>query len=163
MSPRPLILLCAALVAMPAAAARETLGVHGQWGAFRDASPRRCFAIAQPARASGGGESGLRPFASVAVWPGVSTRAQLHVRLRRHKLLNAPIMLTIGEQRFRLIGGGADAWAPDWRVDRAIQAAMRAGTSVSIETQDRDGHGFAEVYGLRGAATAMDAAILGCR
>ncbi|MET0269701.1 MAG: hypothetical protein ABW173_04645 [Sphingomonas sp.] len=167
--PRPLhACLAAALagLAIPVAAApaRETLVVRNKWGAFRDADPPRCFAIAEPARAGARAASRMfAPYASIAFWPTRGVRGQLHVRLRRPKLVNAPIMLAIGEQRFRLIGGGADAWAPDWRVDRAIVAAMRGGTSMSVETRGRDGRGFAEVYPLRGAATAIDAAALGCR
>src|SRR3546814_1206891 len=34
-----------------AAAARHALGVYGEWGAFRDARPPRCFAISEPDRA----------------------------------------------------------------------------------------------------------------
>ena len=39
----PLLLLAAAPVQ-----ARERIGQYGGWGAFRDESPARCFAIAQP-------------------------------------------------------------------------------------------------------------------
>lgn len=145
-----------------ASAPREALGVHGSWGAFRDIAPARCFAIAEPARPIAG-ERGLTPYASIGYWPGARVHGQLHLRLRRLKLPNAAITLTIGDARYRLVGGGADAWAPDWRVDTAIVAAMRSGTSMSIETRARDGHGFAEVYALHGAATAIDAAALACR
>ena len=59
------VLLLAAAVAGPAAA-RETLGVYKGWGAFRDAAPHRCYAIARPVTA-GGRSAG---WASVASWPG---------------------------------------------------------------------------------------------
>jgi hypothetical protein len=147
------------LLAGPAQAARTSLGTFDGWGAFKDDSPPRCFAIAQPV--SGGGGK-WRPFASVGTWPQARVRGQVHIRLGREKLANAPVTLTIGTRRFAMVAGGADVWAPDARIDAAIVAFMRSAPSMSIETRAMTGAGFAEVYALKGAATAMDAAALGC-
>jgi hypothetical protein len=140
------------------AAPRETIGVYGAWGAFSDASPRRCFAIAQPvdpAQRSGS--------LSIANWPGQNIRNQLHVRLSRPRAATARVTLSIGERRFDLVAGDSDAWAPDARTDAAIVAAMRSGRSMSVEALGRDGSPFADTYALTGAATAIDAAALACR
>ncbi len=147
------------LIANPATAARTSLGTFDGWGAFKDASPARCFAIAQPMRGGGGK---WRPFASVGTWPQARVRGQVHVRLSREKLASAPVTLTIGNRRFAMVSGGADVWAPDPRIDAAIVAMMRSAPSMSVETRASTGGGFAEVYALKGAATAMDAAALGC-
>ena len=146
-----------AAIAVPAAA-RDTIGVWGGWGAFSDPSPRRCFAIAQPVD-----RDHRAGFASIADWPGQNIRGQLHVRLSRGRASNARVTLSIGERRFDLVAGDDDAWAPDARTDAAIVAAMRAGRSMSIEGLARDGSAFADVYALSGAATAIDAAALACR
>jgi hypothetical protein len=151
--------LALALVASPALAARTSLGTFDGWGAFRDDSPARCFAIAQPVRGGGGK---WRPFASVATWPQARVRGQVHIRLGREKLASAPVTLTIGDRRFQMVAGGADVWAPDARIDAAIVAMMRSAPSMSIATRAATGAGFAETYALKGAATAMDAAALGC-
>ena len=143
-----------------AASAREALGVFDQWGAFRDDRPLRCFAIAEPPVRYG--KRDWRPFASIANWPGRNIRSQLHVRLRKAKLPGAPITLRIGDRRFPLVGGGGDAWAPNARADAAIVAAMRSGGNMSISTRDAKGRVFADIYALKGAATAIDAATLGC-
>lgn len=145
------------VVGMPAAAARDAVGVFHGWGAFRDERPRRCYAIARqadPARRDG--------FASVAFWPDRNIRGQLSVRLA-HAPGNARVTLSIGERRFELIANASDAWADDARGDAAIVAAMRGGRSMSIEGLDRAGQPFADVYALSGAATAIDAAALACR
>ena len=140
------------------AAPRETIGVYGGWGAFSDASPRRCFAIAQPVDAAQRSGS-----LSVATWPGQNIRNQLHVRLSRPRAATARVTLSIGERRFDLVAGDSDAWAPDARTDAAIVAAMRSGRSMSVEALGRDGGAFADTYQLSGAATAIDAAALACR
>ncbi|UZK65622.1 hypothetical protein [Sphingomonas sp. M1-B02] len=136
---------------------RESLGTFEGWGAFRDASPLRCFAIAQPADRAGRGA-----FASIATWPRDGVRNQLHIRLSRPRAANARVTLSIGERRFELRAGPADAWAPDPRTDGAVVAAIRDGRSMSVETVGANGAPFADSYGLRGAATAIDAAAVGC-
>jgi hypothetical protein len=138
--------------------ARAPLGVYDSWGAFRDPSPRRCFAIAQPVEKY----RTTRPFASIATWPGDGVRNQLHIRLSRARAANARVTLSIGERRFELQAGDSDAWAPDARTDAAIVAAMRSGRSMSVETVGANGAPFADSYALKGAATAIDAAALGC-
>ncbi|AOH83047.1 hypothetical protein AWL63_02710 [Sphingomonas panacis] len=149
----------ALLVAAPAWG-RETVGVFESWGAFADSAPRRCYAIAQPVQS--GGSSRWRPFASVADWPGQGARNQLHLRLSRARDPRARVTLSIGERRFELVAGEADAWAPDARADAAIVAAIRSGRSMSVETLAKSGGPFADVYALGGAATAIDAAALAC-
>jgi len=145
------------LIATPATA-RDTIGVYRGWGAFGDASPRRCYAIAQPVD-----PADRAGFVSIADWPGQNIRGQLHVRLSRPRAVTARVTLSIGERRFDLVAGDADAWAPDSRTDAAIVAAMRSGRSMSIEGLGRDGRPFADTYALTGAATAIDAAALACR
>ena len=142
------------------ASARDALGVFDSWGAFTDLSPRRCYAIAQPLQS--GGASRWRPFASISTWPGQGLRNQLHIRLSRERNPQSRVTLSVGERRFELVAGNADAWAPDARTDAAIVAAMRASRSMSVETLGKAGAPFADVYALRGAATAIDAAALGC-
>lgn len=135
---------------------RESLGIFDSWGAFRDAAPARCYAIAQPVQARRGA------FASVADWPRSGGRNQLHIRLSRARDPRAKVTLSVGERRFELLAGASDAWAPDARTDLAIVTAMRSSRSMSVETLARGGGAFADVYALKGAATAIDAAAIGC-
>lgn len=144
---------CALLIASPATA-RDALGVYDGWGAFRDARPPRCFAIAEPQRR---GKQAWKPFASVAHWPTRRVRGQIHFRLSREKPAEARATLSIDGRRFPLVGDRVDVWAPDPRTDAAIVAAMRSGRWMNILTP-----GFTDSYALKGAATAIDAAALGC-
>ena len=137
---------------------REALGVFESWGAFRDASPRRCFAIARPIEKYADAE----PFASIATWPRDHVKDQLHIRLSRARHPRAKVTLAIGERRFELVAGESDAWSPDARTDMAIVSAIREGRSMSVESISAGGRPFADTYALKGAATAIDAAALGC-
>ena len=151
------LMLAAAMLSAPAVA-RDALGVYDGWGAFRDVRPLRCFAIAQPARLGAGK---WRPFASVSYWPVQRVRGQVHVRLSLEKRNAVPVVLSIDDRRFPLVASGADAWAPDLRIDAAIIAAMRSGRIMRIASQSATG-GIADAYVLKGAATAIDSAALGC-
>lgn len=147
----PLLLLVAA---QPAAAAPQSLGAFGGWGAFRDGG--RCYAIAQPVQAP----QGTQPFASVGVWPGRGS--QLNIRLSREQRAGSAVLLRVDGRTFQLLGAGRDAWAPDPGADAEIQTAMRTGVDMVVETRATGGLRIRDQYALRGAATAMDAAAIAC-
>ncbi len=146
--------------AASASAARESLGVFGGWGAFRERSPDRCVATAVPAR--NGRHLTWRPFASVARWPGRHRRDVLFVRLSAVRATGTPVTLSVGDRRFRLVGEGSGVWSPDPATDRALVAALRGEHSLSVAAVSARGEPFADTYLLNGAATAIDAATLGC-
>lgn len=148
---------CLALFAAPLAA-KDSLGVFGEWGAFRDPSVPRCYAIA----AAENGARDHAPFASIGTWPRRQVRGQVHLRLSRNVAASAAISLSVGGQRFELAGGGGDAWSRNRQMDAAIVAAMRSAGSMSVSARDRAGNRFTDRYSLEGAATAMDAATVGC-
>jgi len=141
------------------AVARTSLGSYDNWAAFRDDAPLHCFAISEPVRGGGGK---WRPFVSVATWPQASVRGQFYARVGRERRANTSVTLIIDGRKFTLIAGGVDAWAPDPRTDAAIVAAIRSARSISIASVAATGGGFVETYVLKGAATAIDAAALGC-
>ena len=153
--------LTLALAAFPGiATARDSLGVYGDWGAFVDPLVPRCYAIAmaQPSTL----KRDFQPYAAIGTWPRRAVRGQVHFRLSRKLAASAPITLRIGRDRFTLAGGGGDAWAADRRMDAAIVAAMRSAARMTISARDAQGRGFSNTYPLAGAATAMDAAAIGC-
>lgn len=149
------------LLALPVpAGAKESLGVFSTWAAFRDSDVPRCYAIAMPGRSTR--QRDYEPYATIGTWPKRQVRNQFHLRLSRRIAPDRPITLRIGRQRFRLAGGGGDAWAQDRRMDAAIVAAMRSAATMVVYARDRRGRSFSDRYDLAGAETAMDAATVGC-
>ncbi len=153
------LLFLAMLCSASLASARDSLGVYNGWGAFRDATPSRCFAIATPEQGGGGK---WKPFASVGWWPVEMVRGQLHVRLSRELRTGADVFLVAGNRKWRLAAGKFDAWSPSAAHDAFILAKLRSAPSMSITSVAATGGGFADTYVLRGAASAFDAAALGC-
>ena len=157
--PRPRnFILSALILGSSAMAAPETIGIFSTWAAFRDGGA--CRAVAEPDGPARSGAS--RPFASVSFVPWRGVRGQIALRFTRPKRPGSAILLRVDERTFQLIGGGADAWAPDARADAAIVAAMRTGVAMSVETRSDSGGTMRDLYRLRGAATAIDAAAIAC-
>lgn len=151
------------LAAMPVAAlatAPAALGIFDGWGAFRDPVTPRCYALAAPSATIGTPQ--IKAYASVGSWPKARIRGQFYVRLSKARGPGRDLRLTIGARRFILTGNGAHGWASDARMDAAIVAAMRSAPSMSVESGTATGSAIADTYRLRGAATAIDAAALGC-
>lgn len=154
-------LAAALLLAATPAMARDSLGIWNNWGAFSDAGVPRCYAIAMADKVEGR-QNEFQPYFTVGNWPRRGTRSEVHVRLSRRIGQSGGVTLVVGGQRFALVAGAADAWAADRRMDAAIVAAMRSASSMTVTARSAAGRVFSDTYLLAGAASAMDAALLGC-
>ena len=148
--------LCLLILASPLPA-KDSLGVFDDWGAFRDPSVPRCYAITAPDKGSASAA-----YADIGTWPRQDVRGQVHFRTSRAMAKGSRATLLVGGNRYDLTGGGVDAWAPDKRMDAAIVAAMRSADSMTLSAVDKGGGRFTDRYSLKGAPTAMDAATVGC-
>ena len=156
-------LLCVAmatLFASAAAPARDSLGIYSDWGAFRDLEVPRCYAIAKARPSSR--QRDTQPYASIGTWPRQNLRNQVHLRLSRAARRDTAVTLTIGTRKFALRARGTNAWARNRTMDAAIVAAIRSASGMTARYRDGKGRAVAERYSLSGAATAMDAATIGC-
>jgi len=153
-------LLLTALIAAPVMA-RDSLGIWNDWGAFRDMGVPRCYAIAM-ARPVAGRRQDFQPYFTVGDWPRRGSRGEVHVRLSRRLAPGTSVTLSLGGQRYELVAGQADAWAKDRRMDAAVVTAMRSAQDMAVGGRSVDGRTFHDAYRLAGAASAMDAASLGC-
>ncbi|CAM3071870.1 hypothetical protein SPAN111604_02390 [Sphingomonas antarctica] len=128
------------------AAAASLLAVKGGWATFRDGPV--CRAVAEPVRRT---TTPLKPFAALAVAPG---RAPVLSFRLGHVPRDGRAMLTVGGKSVQLAIAGDMARTID---PQAIDA-LRAGQTMTVRT--RAGY---EIYDLRGAPTAIDAALAACR
>jgi hypothetical protein len=150
------LLLAVAIAATPALA-KDRLGAWQSWAAFKDAEVPRCYAIGAPEETSGEGG-----YVSIGFWPKRGLGHQVSVYLSRERSSNSGITLTAGGRRFRLVANGNRGTAKDRQTDMAIIAAIRSAQSMSVQSVARDGRNITDAYATRGAASAIDAAALGC-
>ena len=139
------------------ALSRDTLGVFGQWAAFRDGENERCYAIAEPVS---GDRQGA--FLSVGYWPQGRISGQVQVRFASAPNPEAPAALAVGQTRVALVIRGRDGWARTAADDRRLIAAMREGRGIGASARGAAGRRITLGFSLNGAATAIDAAALGC-
>lgn len=152
--------IAASAVGSPPVRARESLGLYATWGAFRDPLVPRCYAIAMAEPSQAARE--YQPFAAIGTWPRRGARGQLHVRLSRRIMQPSTVTLNVGGQRWPLIAGGGDAWPRNEGDNAAIVAAMRSAPRMTVTATDLKGNRFVNAWPLAGAASAMDAALIGC-
>jgi hypothetical protein len=152
-----LLLLSVPLLAAMPVVAKERLGAYQSWAAFKDAEIPRCYAIGGPDESSGASSSNGGGYVSIGFWPKRGLSHQIYVRLSRPRSSDAGITLSVGGRRFQLTPDGNGGRAKDRAMDRAIIAAMRSAQSMSVQSG-----GTTDAYALRGAASAIDAAALGC-
>lgn len=150
-------LLALLLLAAAPLAARESLGVYESWAAFKDASPQRCYAIAKAQ-----GTSPAPAYATISNWPQNNVRGAVYIVLSRDVADKSAVRLVVGNKRFTLVAKGRNAWAKDAQGDAAIVAALRSAARMSVSATSTKGGNFTDRYTLAGAATAMDAATVGC-
>jgi hypothetical protein len=106
------VCLAGTLALAAPAAARDSLGVFGKWGAFRDPAVPRCYAIAMAEPSALARD--FQPYVAIGTWPRRGERGQVHFRVSRRVGSASP---ALGGQRFALVGGGGDArrrtgWTP---------------------------------------------------
>ena len=166
---KPPLILATLILATPAMA-RDSLGIFNSWAAFRDSGVPRCYAIAEPAPnqpAPTRSDTAYQPFAAIGTWPRRGVHGALHLRLSHRLAPGSPITLSLaggsgGGKHVHLVGGGGDAWPASPRDDAAIAATLRSSTTLTVSARTTTGHNFADTYPLAGAATALDAAAIGC-
>jgi hypothetical protein len=96
----------------------------------------------------------------VSTWPAQKVRGAVHIVLSREA--TGRVRLGIGDKRFDLVAKGRNAWSADAKADAAIIAALRSASRMSVSATTTKGAGFTDRYTLAGAATAIDAAVVGC-
>jgi hypothetical protein len=146
-----------AMLAAPALG-RDSLGIYEGWGAFRDSSPKRCYAISQPTQ----GEGSKGPYATLSWWPEKAVKGQFHAKLSRTAKAGSAAYLVAAGRRWRMKAEGRNMWGPSARHDAFIFAALRSASGMTISGTAENGDRFADRYALKGAASAFDAAALGC-
>lgn len=151
-------LAAVAFVLATSAAARDGLGMFSNWGAFRDPAVPRCYAIARAVHSHHDGTA----YADIASWPRRGIRNQLHFHLSRAVAPGSRVALSIGDRQIALVGDGLHAWVADSRMNAAVITSIRSAPSMRVIAHDQARHRFTDSWQLTGAASAIDAATIGC-
>ena len=151
-------LVCSALAATGAGARGAVIFAGGAWAAVDRGAT--CEALSRSVRIAAKGK--VQATAGFAFSADRRRWGEFHAVLRRMPRAGAAVMLRIGDQPFLLVSKGNIAWSSGPLQERAIIAALRGASGMSVESRDAAGLSFADPYSLQGAATAIDAAAAAC-
>lgn len=153
---RLLLFLTLMLVQTPAVAARETIGIFGDWGAFKQRDS--CYATSAPVQSSGRRKGIV--YLTVSLWPGQASAPQVMVAAGSDV---SAVNLRVAGQGFHPVPRGEQAWMPDSRGDQLLIAAMAAANTLSVDFTSRRGHNFTDRYSMNGFNAAWKATIAACK
>lgn len=152
-----MVLLIAGL-ASPADAAGTVVYAGGAWAAIDRGAA--CEALSRSQRIAP--RDKVQAVAGFTFTTDHMRWAEFHARLSRTPRGDASVMLQVGGRPFLLATRGGWAWSRGPLQGQAIIAALREGTSMSVQSRDGSGARFSDPYLLDGAPTAIDAAAARC-
>jgi hypothetical protein len=152
------IALLLAISASPVASRGAVIHAGGAWAAIDRGGA--CEALSRSVRIAAKGK--VQAIAGFTFSPDRRRWGEFHARLRRMPRPGAVVLLRIGSEPFLLVARGNVAWSDGPLQERAIIAALRGATAMTIESRDAAGRRFVDPYSLDGAATAIDAAAATC-
>ncbi len=144
-----------AMIASPVFA-RDSLGVFGDWGAFRERGA--CYAIAAPTRADTGKRSD--PYITVSQFTAQGTTPQVMVAAGTAV---RSVSVRAGGQGFKPIARNDAAWMPDSRGDQLLIQAFQVGNSINVDITTARGNRLRDQYSLNGFGDAWKAAQVACK
>jgi hypothetical protein len=149
--------LAVLFVAGPALA-KETIGVFGEWGAFRDKRGSTvCYVVSAPVTRSGKGRAA--PQLVVSIWPRQKISAQV---MAGTGTATQSAALAVGGRSFKLSIQGDGGWLPDRTADGQALAALAASGTATVTGRSARGNRFTDSYALAGFSDAWSAAQKAC-
>ena len=154
----PLLTLAALLLllARPAAAAApERIGVYGNWSVWTVAG--ECFANAVPAVSEGDYKKRGDVSVSVTNRPAKGTSDELSFSAGYTFKPHSEPLVEIDGKSFRLFVDGDTAFARESKTDRALVAAMKRGSRMTVRGVSNRGTKTTDSYSLSGFTLAWRA------
>jgi hypothetical protein len=152
---RYLTLFALALVAAPPAHARDSLGLFGDWGAFRQRGS--CYATTASASDAQGRKAPA--YLTVTLWAG-NRSPQVMIGLGTNA---KSAKMSAGGQGFTQSVRGDAAWMPDSRGDGLLIAALSMSSSATVSMISPRNNRLTDRYSLKGFNKAWQAVQRGCK
>lgn len=153
-----ILALALGLAATTASSSAQVIYAGPAWAAIHRGDA--CIAMSRSVRIAAKGK--VQAVAGFTFSADRRRWGEFHARLRRMPRAGAAVMLRIDDQPFLLVSRANWAWSDGPLQERAIIAALRDGTRMTVESRDAAGQRFIDPYSLDGAATAIDAAAAAC-
>lgn len=150
--------LALVLAATPAMAqSARVLGDFRDWSSFAadDGSGTICFAMTKPKTSEPASEG--QAYLYITNRPGEDVSSEFNVVAGYTFQTGSVATVSVGGQNFALFTQGDAAWLDDAGQSAALAAAIRAGSSLSIQGTNAAGTQVIQNYSLSGATAAQQA------
>ncbi|MBF0093514.1 MAG: hypothetical protein HQL33_06425 [Alphaproteobacteria bacterium] len=156
---RLIVAVAAPLVAFPVFAGDSTtLGTHGSWTSYvyKEGANKVCYMTSSPTRSEGKYAKRDPVFINVTHRPASKSFGVVSVIAGYVYKDGDAATLEVGDKAFSLNARGELAWAKG-EDDKAIVAAMKAGSDVAVKGQSERGTKTVDHFSLAGFAAALSA------
>lgn len=140
----------------PSTAFAETLGVHGDWSAFKSSENDgdTCYIGAEPEKAEGDYDKRGDTYLLVTQRPGIKELDVVSIRAGYQYREGSDVSVKIGGASFSLFTAEGHAWARDSETDKALVKAMKRGNKMVVKGVSWRGTATTDTYSLGGFTAA---------
>lgn len=154
--------LVLALAAVLPAGAEDTpmsLGTFGNWSAYSYAEGGKtvCFMATKPTKMLPAGAKRGDVYAMITHRPAENSTGVFSIVTGYTYKSGSDVQVTVGNQKFSLFTQGDTAWTRDEASDRALGAALRSGSNMSVAGTSARGTKTTDSYSLTGSSAAYQA------
>ncbi|SFV37570.1 hypothetical protein SAMN05216456_2991 [Devosia crocina] len=151
--------LAVAAVSPAAAQSARVLGDFRDWSSYAadDGSGTICFAMTRPKSTEPSSAAGSDAYVYVTNRPGEDVVSEFNVVAGYTFQTGSLASVSVGGQSFALFTQGDAAWLDDAGQSAALAAAIRAGSTLSVEGTNATGARVVQSYSLSGATAAQQA------
>lgn len=155
----------AAMAALsPSHSRAETLGVYGDWSAFRTAESNGnvCYIGAEPEKAEGDYDKRGDTYVLVTQRPGIKELDVVSVKAGYKYRAGSEVSVKIGGSTIDLFTADGHAWARDTETDKVLVKAMKRGNKMVIKGISWRGTLTTDTYSLKGFTAAYKTSRTAC-
>ena len=156
-SGRAILVLALWLTASSGAAAQQkTIGAFGDWTAVADGTgaKRICYVGSMPKKAEGKYKQRDDAHVLVTHRPAEKVTGEVSVTAGYTYRNGSTVDVDIGGKTFKLFSRNENGWAYDAAADKAIVAAMKAGSKMTVRGTSSRGTVTTDTYSLAGFSAA---------
>jgi len=138
------------------AAPAQPLGQFKQWNAaaYAGENGKRCYIVSSPTDEKPETLRHGDVFFFVQTAPTAQNRTETSFQTGYEFARDSTVVLTIGEERFRMLTSGSNAWLQRLERESELLAAMKAGDEMVLQAQSARGNQTSYTFSLEGVTAA---------
>ena len=126
------------------------------WTAYASATPKVCFAVAQPKSTNPPKIKRGPIFFYVSRWPADNVEGEVSVKMGYPFKEGAKVTVVVGSDKFELFTKEEGAFVDKTDVEKNLVEALKKGGKMKIEGTSMRGTKTSDEYSLDGVAEALD-------